>query len=101
MKKIQLEGKEYPIKIDNSVLEDFEEQSGVPAFEFNQKSMKQFKVMTILALRKGGECKLSDSEISANINMVTMVPLVEEYFLACLGPDGAEKIVEAEDTKKN
>lgn len=95
MRKIQLSSGEYPIKIDSGVLDDFEEQSGgVGAYEFNQKVRKQLKLMTYLALKNANkDFKMTLEEVGKEVNFVTMAPLVEEFFIAALGPEG-EKIAE-------
>lgn len=100
MRQIQLKDKEHPIKIDNGVLEQFEEQTGVNAYEFNQKSLKQLKVMTYLACKNANkDFSLTEAEVGSEVSYVTMAPVVEEFFICSLGPEGL-KVVEDFDSGK-
>jgi len=93
MRKITLNGVEHPIKIDNGVLEAFEEKTKVNAFDFNQKSIVQFKEMSILALRNANkDLALTDAEISSALHLPQMIVLLEEFQYAILGPEGLNAV---------
>jgi len=97
MRKIQLD-KEYKVKINNNVLEKFEDESGVNAFQFDQRNFKQLKVMVGLAIEEA-EGKVDKKVVHDYLNLGVAVPLIEEYMIAVLGPDAAKEL-DPEDSEK-
>lgn len=98
--KIKLD-KEYKIKINNNVLEKFEEEAEdwkkpVSAFQFDQRNMKQLKLMTRLAIEEAGG-SISNETLMEHISLSVAVPITEEYFKCCLGKEGqklADEVIE-------
>lgn len=99
--KIKLDKKEYKIKINNNVLEKFEEEAEewkkpVSAFQFDQRNLKQLKLMTKLALEEAGE-SVDDSVIQEHISLAVAVPITEEYFKCCLGSEANNVVSDLKD----
>lgn len=89
--KIQLNNKEYPIKIDMGVLEDFEEEAGSPALEINLKSIKQIRILLGLALKAGGNddyVKVANDGMNADLTGV--ITKVMDYYLKVVMPEAED-----------
>lgn len=95
--KIKLD-KEYKIKINNNVLEKFEEESEMwttppDALEFKPKNFRQLRLMTKLALKEANE-DVSDDIVSDYVSLDIVPAIYQEYQLCLIGKHERKRVEE-------